>query len=416
MKRIIALLLLLCVSLSLVACNKDKPDPTGGGFYITNPTTQPAETTAPTVPATTEQETTAPVVTEPDNSALDAFLKKAQGVWIFDETIEPNSSGTGANFYYVFIGKKEFYTDFYPGGYYPGEYEGCYQADDKTYQVYIFYKKGDRGGNAMPQDTHELATFVITGKNKMKVKFDDGVYFTLIYGGKSFEDAEKTAFKKLPTEPPKATVTITPSTKVISEHSGYRIVRLDHSGRDSNGKVLVEQYYDYVELTDGSPAAKKINSILKPGESIFQTESDLQGYAEMIDPSYPFQNKYVSSVTFFNDKWLCVTTTSDWYMGGVHNAGNSALVFDISTGERVTLRAFAGEDPATFEEQLKSIVWSQIASQQPWDDAEETLAKYTLDTFNFAIPDGQIVLYFPVYEFFAGAYGPVTIETGLYIT
>ena len=37
------------------------------------------------------------------------------------------------------------------------------------------------------------------------------------------------------------------------------------------------------------------------------------------------------------------------------------------------------------------------------------------DTFDFALYDGQIILFFPEYEFFAGAYGPVTVETGIFV-
>ena len=65
-----------------------------------------------------------------------------------------------------------------------------------------------------------LVTFVFTGSNKAKVKFDDGVYYTLIYGGKSYEAANKVAMGKLPktTEPtvPETTVpeTTVPETTV----------------------------------------------------------------------------------------------------------------------------------------------------------------------------------------------------------
>ena len=416
MKRIIALLLLLCVSLSLVACNKDNPDPTGGGFYITNPTTQPAETTAATQPETTVPETTATV---PAEDSLQDFLDRTLGIWIFDGTIDRRSE-KGCSFEALMIQEDRCVTAVYPGGYDgPGLYEGCTKVDNNTYKVTLFYKKGEYGGASITKDHRVTATFVLSSKDKIKVKFGDGAYNVLYFGGFTFEEANETACRLVPyvkpTEPPKATVTITPSTKVISEHGGYRIVRLDHSGRNSAGQVVVEQYYDYVELTDGSPAAKKINQALKPKNSVFQTEAELADVADIADPNYPLKNTYTSQITFFNDKWLCVTTSSYWMMGGVSNFGNSALVFDMSTGEKVTLRAFAGDDPAAFEKQMKDIVWNQIAPQGPWDDAEEKLNNYTLDTFNFAIPDGQIVLYFPEYEFFDGAHGPVTIKTGLYV-
>ena len=412
MKRFLALFLALCAALSLAACRKEAPQPST--ISTTPATTLPPETTEATQPETTAPETTAPA---PGEDSLNDFLERTLGIWIFDGTIDHRSEN-GCSFESLMIRESDCTTAIYPGGYDgPGLYEGCTKTDNNTYKVTLFYKKGVYGGASITKDHRVTATFVLSSKDKIKVKFGDGAYNVLHFGGFTFDEAADTACRLVPYVPPTPTypITITPATKVISEHEGYRIVREDRSGRNSAGQVVVEQYYDYVELTANTAVAKKINPALKPKSSAFQTEKDLADLANIADPSFPLQNTHIYNVTFLNDKWLCVTTASYWMMGGVSNFGNSALVFDVATGDRVTLRAFAGDDPAAFEAQIKQIVWQQIEPQGPWDNAYETLSKYTLDTFDFAIPNGQIVLYFPEYEFFSGAHGPVVIDTGLYI-
>ena len=80
--------------------------------------------------------------------------------------------------------------------------------------------------------------------------------------------------------------------------------------------------------------------------------------------------------------------------------------------------SLAGGDPVSLEAQLKEIAWEQISNdpnEEPWEDSYEKLNAYTLDTFNYSIENGQIVLYFAEYEFFCGAHGPVTVYTGIYV-
>lgn len=219
--------------------------------------------------------------------------------------------------------------------------------------------------------------------------------------------------QSVPTTPPQNGVI--PSTQIISEGDGYRIIREDRSYRSSSGQILNEHYYDYIELTSGTPAAQKINARLKqPLESFFMSERDLR---EPVDAFGAYGLLYTksSSITYMSDKCLCVNISMEWYQGGVHNGGNEGYVFDLETGDPATLPGLTGMDPATLEAQLKQIAWAQIEPLGPWEGSYEKLSSYTLDTFNYSIVGGQIVLYFAEYEFFSGAAGPVTVNTGIYV-
>lgn len=425
MKRIITALLMLCILMSLSACciriPASMPEATLPQAETPEPTPAPeAETTAP---ETAAPETAAPE-TEGDSRkeyTIDEFSYTFRGVWIFDDTVSRIAEDM-VTFDLMLIQDGSCTTGWYPGEYSrPGRIKSITAIAENTYRLELVFEAG-MYMDEYYSESRSTVTFILPGNGKLRVKYENGKSYNLTYGGKTTYDASLIAGSMVPyqapTEPEPTVpdrITITPSTQVISEHTGYRIIREDRSGRNSAGQVVVSQYQDYVELTADTSAAQKINNALKPDLKKFLSESDLADYAGHADPEYPFCNQFYSDITYWSDKWLCVTISSDWCMGGVHNAGNSGFVFDLATGEQVTLRSFAGSDPAAFETQLKQIVWEQIQPQEPWENSYETLCKYTLDTFNFAISNGQIVLYFPEYEFFPGAYGPVTVNTGIYI-
>lgn len=222
------------------------------------------------------------------------------------------------------------------------------------------------------------------------------------------------------TPPPSSGVN--PTTEVIKTGDGYRIIREDHSYRNEAGQVLISHYFDYVELTGSFAGAQKINAQMKQlAEDFFWSDEELTETATgdfAPDPSSPFSNTKSSSVTYISDRCLCVAVGMDWWMGGVHNGGSDGYVFDLRTGEKATLASLTGGDPAELEARLKEIAWEQISNDEydePWEGSYEKLSAYTLDTFDYSIIDGQIVLFFDVYEFFPGAHGPVTVHTGIYV-
>lgn len=206
------------------------------------------------------------------------------------------------------------------------------------------------------------------------------------------------------------------SLEILQETPNYRILRANRSYRNSEGQVLIRHSYDYIALIGDSAAASKINAALVSAmERSMYSEELLREHLFDATPESPYRYVFTSQITEFTAQRICVVVAWEWWMGGVHNEGYHGYVFSTETGDAILLSGLSEEAPEVFEQQLKQIVWEQIQPQNPWDNAREVLEEYTLDTFDYAIHEGQLVLYFPEYAFFPGAYGPVTIFTGIYV-
>lgn len=182
MKRITALLLVLCIALSLIACSIELPESTE------NSTTESQETTDTTQTENTEQET--------EEITMEQFLDMVSGIWILEDTIWFFDDG-GPCFEVLMIWEDQCTTAVYPGGIdRPGLYEGYAQLGENTYQIDLLYEETPEESyyGYMPE-VHNTATFVITGDGTMQIKFDDGPYISLLYGGQTFEEASETAIK-----------------------------------------------------------------------------------------------------------------------------------------------------------------------------------------------------------------------------
>lgn len=433
MKKIAILCLVFCLCCSLAACSADRPlsflfNPLSLGEFLgtmlggipqpespespenpenpESPESPESPDPKPADPENTGSGTAEPDVPQPEEEkmTLDSFLDKMVGIWIIDSTVQRYSE-SGVSFDLLVISKSQCTSGCYPGELFgAGQYQNFTEVDKNTYKIDLLYEEG-----------YGTMTFRFTANGALEVKYGNGDYYAITYGGNSFENAAAVACRLVPyIAPAEPETTVLDQVYVVAEYPGYRVIREEHS-YCSDGEVLISQYWDYVELTANTAAAKKINEALKPGKNAFLSDEELEASVDGASADFPYKNEQTSVVTYSNDRWLCVNTSYLWFMGGVNNYGDSSVVFDISSGEQVTLRAFAGSDPAAFEAQLKKIVWNQIKDDGPWESAFDTLSGYTLDTFNFAINDGQILLFFPQYEFFAGAYGPVTVETGIYI-
>lgn len=341
-----------------------------------------------------------------ESITLAQFIDKVRGVWIFNTSIYLVDHDM-ASFVAMFFTDTSCGIGIYYGeADRPGNYEAFRQINENTFELDLVYPAGEYFGDYLPETRNTLTVKFVDDKH-IQTKFIDTDFQDLTYGGKTLEEAHEVAWDML--------LSVNPTTTVISEQDGYRIIREDRSGRNYQGQVLISQCYDYVELTADTPAAKKINDVLKPQPHHFMSEEEMEAHIYNMYPEYPYCNDHSSKVVFSSEQWISVIVSYDWYMGGVANCGQNGYVFDLATGDRVTLRTFAGDNPAAFEAQLKQIVWEQISPKNPWEDAQARLNRYTLDTFIFGIVDNEIILYFPTYEFFDGAYGPVIVNTGIYI-
>lgn len=199
----------------------------------------------------------------------------------------------------------------------------------------------------------------------------------------------------------------------------YEISRQDNSYRDTNGEILIENYYDQVILKGNSESISLINNAISDNmhESFLKTE-DMQNYAQHATPEFPFVSNYTAEVTYNANGYISIKMYTEWYMGGVHNSIWYGMTFNLNTGSPATLTELTGIDSKTLESMLKEKTWSYLTTEHKdelFAEAYDTLQDYTLDKFNFYVENGEIVLLFPVYTFAPGVVGSMTVPTGVYI-
>ena len=179
------------------------------------------------------------------------------------------------------------------------------------------------------------------------------------------------------------------------------ISRIDRSVTDSNGKVLVDFYYDQVFVSGTFEGVNKINAELVADMTEFFSN---QGYIDELTSEaylydlFPFTCTRTAEISHNDGGVLCVEFVSEWYMGGVFNSDLYPAVFDLNTGETPKLEDLTGKDRAYLEKELKTKV-SNFLVDYAGDSYAGTLATYSLEDFSYTIENGNIVIVFPSYEF-----------------
>ena len=170
-----SMVVLLCVAIagSLVACSITLPE------FIPEPTMEEVTQSQP-------EETEAPKMTAAE------FVEKAEGIWIFDETV-----GWMYEDQYRFdvleISGETCVTAVYPGGYdRPGTIWDVEVLDENTVKLSLVYEAGEFMGDMLPeaQDTLTI-TFMEAGK--IKAHYGERPDSTLTFGGADFDEAHAVA-------------------------------------------------------------------------------------------------------------------------------------------------------------------------------------------------------------------------------
>lgn len=210
MKKIAAILLVLCLCFGLAACgntdtNSEALLAPSSRFDVgrildkilslfSELGTDDPGIAAP-APETGKPGTDAPPVATPvpEEMTLEDFLEGKVGVWIFDSTVERYGE-YGVSFALMVISETGCST-----GYYPGEMDrhGLYQEfteiGDRTYMINLLYEEGEYWGEYMPE-SYGAVTFRFNESDGLEVSFDGADYYAITYGGSSFEDAANVAF------------------------------------------------------------------------------------------------------------------------------------------------------------------------------------------------------------------------------
>lgn len=100
-------------------------------------------------------------------------------------------------------------------------------------------------------------------------------------------------------------------------------------------------------------------------------------------------------------------------MGGVHNSSWYGLTFDLNTAKKMVLSDLF---PQMSNWAVSSLVKAEVKEYMDanpnrgwWEDAMD------IDSIDFCVDEGKILVFFEVYQLAPGASGPVQVELSLTI-
>ena len=209
--------------------------------------------------------------------------------------------------------------------------------------------------------------------------------------------------------------------------AAYTVLESDSSIRNDNGDVLVDIRYQRVILDTGTdPDWANINDRILEDCNRFREDvaylrdTPVEDWEQMLqDMGMVYGNLMAwcgAKVTHNSGGIFSICMTREWYLGGVYNSDPYGLNFDLTTGEVLHLARLSDLPAEEFEEQLKGMVCDALAKDFDalFGDPAEVLETYTLDTMDFYMDEGELILTFPTYTFGPGSLGPTVIRTGLH--
>lgn len=200
----------------------------------------------------------------------------------------------------------------------------------------------------------------------------------------------------------------------------YEILCVDRSYYDADGILRIQRYFDKVVIAGNRPEFAAMNAAI---------EADMAGFFSVLDgEDLSYYISYLSGSEYlFHTAEVEVTENSgvvfsyristSWYMGGVFNADNYGMSFDVATGEPVYLPTLFGVSEEEMCQMMKDAAWAYLSanhSEALWDSSREAIYGYELDDFIYYFRDGELIITFPTYSISYGAAGSFTVPTGLY--
>lgn len=173
LRKMMAFLLCLATAGSLAAC------------CIVLPQVAPE----PTIEEITESQ---PEETEAPKMTVAEFVEKAEGIWIFDETV-----GWMYEDQYRFdvleISGETCATAVYPGGYdRPGTIRDIEVLDENTVKLSLVYEAGEFMGDMLPE-AQDTLTITFMEADKIKAHYGERPDSALTFGGADFDEAQAVA-------------------------------------------------------------------------------------------------------------------------------------------------------------------------------------------------------------------------------
>ncbi|MBR0352175.1 MAG: hypothetical protein IJH53_03120 [Oscillospiraceae bacterium] len=214
----------------------------------------------------------------------------------------------------------------------------------------------------------------------------------------------------------------------VYEGDGIEITRYDFSLYDGKDVMLVELWYDLVQLSGEPYRYVGVNDELRKGlaDYVYSLNNsfvqDTISYAEELKASaetegwgwVAFTNTVSADVKEFDEDIFSAALFTDWYMGGVHNIDAECVNYDLQTGMPITLEKIAstlgsGTDLTEFirAKANAATVEREMEPKYPTD--------LRLEDLEFYVENRELVIYFNTYQIGYGADGSFPAPTGIFL-
>ena len=189
------------------------------------------------------------------------------------------------------------------------------------------------------------------------------------------------------------------------------------------GNENIEFFYEIPHMEGINPVAKRFNDFFDAiYEDFLATEPEK--VRELLDASVPGRPStydpywywWRAEVQEVSGRWISVTLSYDWYMGGVWDYGINGYTFDRRTGERL----FLDDVLQGTEEMIQAAIADGLKEQYP-DIAEledgqgntpvTVAAALPVRMIDFYVAEGgTVTVVFDKYEIAPGAVGLLTVK------
>lgn len=106
-------------------------------------------------------------------------------------------------------------------------------------------------------------------------------------------------------------------------------------------------------------------------------------------------------------------------MGGVHNSSWYGLTFDLNTAKKMVLSDLFPQMSNSAVSFLVKAEVKEYMDANPnrgwWEDAKAKVDAMNIDSIDFCVDEGKVLVFFEVYQLAPGASGPVQVELSLTI-
>ena len=188
------------------------------------------------------------------------------------------------------------------------------------------------------------------------------------------------------------------------------------------GNENVKLSYEVPHMEGITPAAKRFNDFFDALYADFMA-TEPEKVRELLDavvpgrPSAdePFRCCWRAEVQEVSERWISVTISYDWYMGGVWDYGIDGYTFDRSTGERL----FLDDVLPDTEEMIQAAIADGLKKQfheiealtgNEGNSPLTTLKKIPIKDIDFYIvEDGDVTVVFDKYEIAPGVAGMLIV-------